>query len=163
MEAHAVAKNPERVRLGRLGALTVHARGRTNTAPARAAWEAKLAAEVGLDDTLDPVERDRRMGYAMRIRMTRLAMQRWGTQKAAPAIVVPVPEDAADQLRDLARRELRTPRAQACVLILEGLRRAGMDPGLRSGEGAEPAVAKPGRSQRGSGTAIGIDALDDAR
>ncbi len=125
MEAHAVAKNPERVRLGRLGALTVHARGRTNTAPARAAWEAKLAAEVGLDDTLDPVERDRRMGYAMRIRMTRLAMQRWGTQKAVPAIVVPVPEDAADQLR-------------------------------------EPTVAKPVRSQRGSGTATRTDVLDGA-
>ncbi len=78
-------------------------------------------------------------------------------------IYVPLPEEAADPLRELARRELRTPRAQACVLILEGLRRAGMDPGLRSEEGEEPTVAKPVRSQRASGTAIGIDALDDAR
>jgi hypothetical protein len=51
-------------------------------------------------------------------------------------IVVPLPEEATDPLRELARRELRTPKAQACVVILEGLRRAGMDPGLRSGERA---------------------------
>lgn len=66
-------------------------------------------------------------------------------------IVVPVPEDAADQLRDLARRELRTPRAQACLLILEGLRRAGMKPEGRSEDGAPPAVAKLGRSDHTSG------------
>jgi len=70
-------------------------------------------------------------------------------------IVVPVPEDAADQLRDLARRELRTPRAQACVLILEGLRRAGMKPGRRSEEGAAPEVAKPGPSEHASGHRTG--------
>ena len=77
------AKDPERVRLGRLGALSVHARGRTNTAPARAAWVAKLAAEVGIDETLTPEERARRVGYAMRERMTRLAMARWSKRKAA--------------------------------------------------------------------------------
>lgn len=87
MEAHAVAKNPERVRLGRLGALSVHARGRTNTAPARAAWEAKLAAEVDPEGTLAPAELERRLGYAMRERMTRLAMKRWAMKKAAPSIV----------------------------------------------------------------------------
>jgi hypothetical protein len=70
-------------------------------------------------------------------------------------IVVPVPEGAADQLRDLARRELRTPRAQACVLILEGLRRAAMHPGARSGEGAQPAGAKPRRSRQLSGQGAG--------
>lgn len=75
-------------------------------------------------------------------------------------IVVPVPEDAADQLRDLARRELRTPRAQACVLILEGLRRAGRNPRLRSCHDAEPAVANPGRSQQGSGQGVGPAAAD---
>lgn len=89
-------KNPERVRLGRLGALTVHAHGRTNTAPARAAWEAKLAAEVDPDGTLTADERQRRVAYAMRIRMTRLAMARWGNRKAAAAIDGPAavePED----------------------------------------------------------------------
>ncbi len=80
----ARAKNPERVRLGRLGALTVHARGRTNTAPARAAWEATIAAEVDPDGSLAPAELERRMEYAMRARMTRLAMARWSTRKTAP-------------------------------------------------------------------------------
>jgi hypothetical protein len=73
----SATKDPERVRLGRLGALSVHARGRTNVAPARAAWEAKLAAEVDPDNSLDPTERARRLSFAMRVRMTRLAMARW--------------------------------------------------------------------------------------
>lgn len=79
------AKDPERVRLGRLGALTVHARGQTNVAPARAAWLAKLAAEAGIDETVSPEERDRRLGFAMRERMTRLAMSRWDKRKATDA------------------------------------------------------------------------------
>lgn len=76
------SKDPERVRLGRLGALTVHARGRTNTRAARAAWEAKLASEIDPDGTLDADERARRMQYALRARMTRLAMARWGKRAA---------------------------------------------------------------------------------
>lgn len=76
-------KNPERVRLGRLGALTLHASGKTTTAAARAAWEASVAAEFGISDELDPRERDRRMGAAMRARMTRLSMARWANKKAA--------------------------------------------------------------------------------
>lgn len=77
-------KDPERVRLGRLGALTVHARGRTNTRPARDAWEAKLAAEFGLSDDLPADERERRLGYALQVRMSRLATARWDKKKAAP-------------------------------------------------------------------------------
>jgi hypothetical protein len=78
------AKDPKRQRLGRLGALTVHARGRTNVGPARAAWEARVAAEFGIDESLDPVDRKRRMDAAMRVRMARLARARWGNRKPAP-------------------------------------------------------------------------------
>jgi len=70
-------KDPERVRLGRLGALTVHARGRTNVGPARAAWEAKLRADAGIDESVSPEEAKRRAELALRVRMTRLAMARW--------------------------------------------------------------------------------------
>lgn len=77
------AKDPERVRLGRLGALSVHARGRTNVGPARAASLAGLATEFGITDDLDPDERDRRMKAALRVRMTRLAMARWGKEKTS--------------------------------------------------------------------------------
>jgi hypothetical protein len=83
MAAHTATKDPERVRLGRLGALTVHARGRTNTAPARAAWEAAIAAEYGITDDLEPRERQRRLEAAMRVRMSRLARARWAAKKEA--------------------------------------------------------------------------------
>jgi hypothetical protein len=42
------------------------------------------------------------------------------------SIYVPLPEEAADRLRELAAREMRDPRDQATWLILEGLRRAGL-------------------------------------
>ena len=50
---------------------------------------------------------------------------------------VPLPEGATDSLWELARRELRDPKAQAAVLILEGLRRAGLPVDLESREMAE--------------------------
>jgi hypothetical protein len=70
-------RDQERARLGRLGARTVHARGRTNTRPARAAWEAALASEFGIADDLGPAERSKRMEHAMSVRMSRLARARW--------------------------------------------------------------------------------------
>jgi hypothetical protein len=42
-------------------------------------------------------------------------------------IYVPLPEGAVDQLRELARHEMRDTKSQAAVLILDGLRRAGHD------------------------------------
>jgi hypothetical protein len=84
--AETRTKDPERVRLGRLGALTVHSRGRTNVGPARAAWLAKLEAEVDPDGSLSPNERHRRLQYALRARMTRLAMTRWDTRKKATPV-----------------------------------------------------------------------------
>jgi hypothetical protein len=43
------------------------------------------------------------------------------------SIHVPLPEAAIPSLVELARRELRDPKAQAAALILDGLRRAGLD------------------------------------
>jgi hypothetical protein len=83
MDAEAAAKHAERVRLGRLGALTLHASGKTNTGPARDAWEAQLAAEYGIDESLDASERDRRLRLAMRARMARLAQARWAKTRGA--------------------------------------------------------------------------------
>lgn len=76
-------KDPQRVRLGRLGALELHARGLTNVAPARAAWEAKLRASAGIDESVPPAEAKRRAELAMRARMTRLAMARWSKRGRA--------------------------------------------------------------------------------
>ena len=80
VDAHSGRKDPERQRLGRLGALTVHARGKTNVGPARRAWEAALAAEFGITDDLSPSERSKRMDHALRAKMTRLARARWATR-----------------------------------------------------------------------------------
>lgn len=59
------------------------------------------------------------------------------------SIYVPLPEDAGDRLRELARRELRDPREQAAWLILDGLRRAGLDVDLTGREIAALAPARP--------------------
>lgn len=77
------AKDPERVRTGRLGALATHARGRTNVGPAREAWVNRFHRAVDPDGVLPPEERDRRARYAMRDYMTRLAMARHGRKRAA--------------------------------------------------------------------------------
>jgi hypothetical protein len=82
-------KDPARVRLGRLGALTVHARGRTNTVPAREAWEARLRESFGIGPDLEPNEIERRERAAMRVTMTRLAQARWGNRKAAAESQIP--------------------------------------------------------------------------
>ena len=52
------------------------------------------------------------------------------------SLYVPLPEDATVRLRELARRELRDPREQAAWLILEGLKRAGLDVRLDTRERA---------------------------
>lgn len=61
------------------------------------------------------------------------------------AIYVPLPEGVADRLRELARREFRDPREQATWLILEGLRRAGLDVELRPDERAALEASKAER------------------
>jgi hypothetical protein len=63
------------------------------------------------------------------------------------SIYVPLPEGVADRLRELARRELRDPREQATWLILDGLRRAGLEPELRPAERAALAPGNTGRDR----------------
>jgi hypothetical protein len=59
-----------------MGALAVHARGRTNTATAREAFLARFEREVDPDGLLDIAERRRRAEYALRLHMTRLSRSR---------------------------------------------------------------------------------------
>jgi hypothetical protein len=40
-------------------------------------------------------------------------------------IVVPVPEDLAERVAEVARAEFRTPKAQAVVLLIEALAQRG--------------------------------------
>lgn len=58
-------------------------------------------------------------------------------------IYVPLPEPAVDQLRQLATREYRGTKEQAAVLILDGLRRAGLAPSARAAEARAVEAAAP--------------------
>ena len=44
------------------------------------------------------------------------------------SISIAIPAEAADRLRDLARRERRSPRQQAAVLVLAALERDAAEP-----------------------------------
>lgn len=66
-----------------------------------------------------------------------------------------IPDDAATKLAELARREFRAPRQQAAILVLEGLKRAGLGPDLLPEEAVEPPEVSPGSSQLVSGAAVG--------
>ena len=54
------------------------------------------------------------------------------------SIYVPLPDEAADRLHELAQRELRDPRDEAAWLILVGLKAAGLDVGPTSPERVAP-------------------------
>ncbi len=58
------------------------------------------------------------------------------------SIYIVIPEQAAEQLRVLATREYRSPRQQAAILLIDGLRRAGLAVDLATRERALAAGEK---------------------
>ncbi len=64
----------ERRLRARLAAHSVHSRGRTNTAPARAAFNDRFEREVDPDGVLPEPERKRRAEHARKAYFTRLAL-----------------------------------------------------------------------------------------
>lgn len=60
---------------GRMGAHRVHALGLTNTAPARAAFDARFEREVDPEGTLTPEERTKRAGHARKLYFAQLAVK----------------------------------------------------------------------------------------
>ncbi len=58
---------------GRIGALRMHAAGKTNTGPARRAFEARFYE--GIPEDLPPAERDRRADFARRAYFAELALK----------------------------------------------------------------------------------------
>ena len=68
--------NPEQ--RARMGAHAIHARGLTNTAPARAALEAKFVREVDPLGELTDDELAKRVKHAKSLHYQRLAARRWG-------------------------------------------------------------------------------------
>ena len=64
----------QRILRARIGAYSLHAQGRTNTGPARAAFLAKFEAEVDPDNKLPPQERQRRAAAARKAHFAKLAL-----------------------------------------------------------------------------------------
>jgi len=62
---------------GRMGAHSIHAQGKTNTVPARAALEAKFRAEVDPEGKISPAELEKRVKHAKALHYARLSAKRW--------------------------------------------------------------------------------------
>ena len=60
---------------GRLAAYSLHAQGKTNTAPGTAAFLGRFEHEVDPEGTLAPHERSRRAEWARRAYFSRLALK----------------------------------------------------------------------------------------
>ena len=65
----------ERSMRARLGAHALHAAGKTNTGPARAAFIASFETKVDPDGILDPDERAKRAEHARKAHFTRLSLK----------------------------------------------------------------------------------------
>lgn len=66
----------ERTLRARLAAHTLHAQGKTNTAPARAAFLAKFENQVDPDRVLPEAERQKRADHALKAHMAGLRLRR---------------------------------------------------------------------------------------
>jgi hypothetical protein len=64
----------ERVLRARIAAHTLHAKGGTNTGPAKAAFEARFEREVDPEGILDPEERQKRAQHARAAYFLRLSL-----------------------------------------------------------------------------------------
>ena len=65
----------ERSIRGRIGAYTLHAQGKTNTGPARAAAKERFEKEVDPDGILPAAERQRRAKAMEKAHMSRIALK----------------------------------------------------------------------------------------
>lgn len=68
-----MATSMQRRAAATIGALSLHAAGGTDTAPARAAFIARFERIVDPTGSLDPAERSRRAEFAKRAHFVRLA------------------------------------------------------------------------------------------
>lgn len=73
----------ERTLRARLAAHTLHAKGGTNTGPARRAFDQKFYDEVDPNGELPDDERERRAAHARKAYFTSLALKRAKARRAA--------------------------------------------------------------------------------
>lgn len=65
----------ERILRARIGALSLHAQGKTNTGPARAKFLARFETEVDPEGVLPNAERQRRAQAARKAHFARMALK----------------------------------------------------------------------------------------
>jgi hypothetical protein len=65
----------QRTLRAQIGAASLHAQGKTNTAPAREALKERFERQVDPDGVLDPAERARRAAHARRAHMLSLSLK----------------------------------------------------------------------------------------
>lgn len=58
------------------------------------------------------------------------------------SLYIAIPDEAADQLRELARREFRAPRQQAAILVIAGLKRAALEPDTPPDDHHDPSTPR---------------------
>ncbi len=81
--ARSISLTPQQRALrARLAAHTMHAAGKTNTAPARKAMLDRFDRQVDPDGLLDPADRARRAEHARKAYYTRLALQSVAARRA---------------------------------------------------------------------------------
>jgi hypothetical protein len=68
-------KSSDRVLTARIAAAAMHAQGKTNTGPARAALRDRYEQQVDPDGILSPDERAKRVAHARRADMLRLSLR----------------------------------------------------------------------------------------
>jgi len=66
---------------GRIGALSLHAQGKTTTTAARAKFLARFEAEVDLEGVLTEAERSKRAEHARKLYFTKLALKSAKTRR----------------------------------------------------------------------------------
>ena len=85
MAASKTLTPAERSMRGRLGAYAVHAAGKTNTGPAREAFNARFERAVDPEGVLPAEERTRRAAYARKRYFTDLALRSAKARRARKA------------------------------------------------------------------------------
>lgn len=79
----AVVTPAERSQRAKIAAHSMHAKGRTNTGPARRAFDLRFEREVDPEGKLTPEERQRRAGHARAAYFARLAAKSAAARRAS--------------------------------------------------------------------------------
>ena len=105
----------ERSLRSRLAAHSLHAKGGTNTGPAKAAYDARWARLVDPDGSLSPGERERRAEHAKKAHYTAMALKSRQGASAARRVTTRTPAGQVARLNRYLERRRRALRGTVGV------------------------------------------------